>query len=583
MRFTRWDQVANEDATNALVTELALRHISSVEHAAGHEVAALIQRRDFRALCSYELRYTDLSLEDSRNLRQALAFFQKRSDVKIPGVDKRAVALSKFLEAEALCKETNTLLKCVRSGGAQLLPRVEAVLYHARRKISDILGRVPSYSELKVRFGPGATTQLRKREASPRSKLGQTFTCSEELLPVARCCLQELQGWSTYADRDPASMAVELHHGRLSFVPKNAKTDRTVLVEPALNTMFQLGIGEYMARRLQRSGIDITDQTRNQRLAKVGSSTGALATLDLSSASDTVARELVYDLLPLDWAHMLSRFRTGTVKLPNGSLLRQEKFSSMGNGFTFPLETLIFYGLAYGSCVESCENTLDERSDFVHFLTVYGDDIIVPTEAYEVLTQTLLVCGFLPNREKSFSSGPFRESCGKDYFLGTDIRPFYLKGPLSGEAAFTLHNYYVRTGRLDFANHVLGWIDASLHLFGPDGYGDGHLLGEHRRVTKPSQVSRGYGGYLFDTFTWKPRKSFRVYKHERVLPSYTVYASPPASQLWVARRSVYLGRVRRRTFDLSPGGASFGYERGELWHTVPQTSGYKRISVYTLG
>lgn len=577
MRFTRWDQVATSEATDAFVTTLALKHLEGVCHPSRDVLATAIRGRDYGTLCSYEPDYADLSAEDARNIRQALGFFTKRSDASIPGVDKRKVAQAKFMEAEALCLDTNRRIRQSRAGEYRFSPDVAVVQYHAQRLIAEILGRVPLMSELRPVFGPGATTTTTRRDASPRSKLGGALACSEELRPIARCCLAELQGW--VKDPNLAERNLAVMPGKLSFVPKSAKTDRTVLVEPVLNGMFQMALGRHIADRLRRRGVDITDQTRNQTLAWLGSVNGALATLDLSSASDTIAKELVYDLLPIDWAHHLSRFRTGTAKLPGGQLLRLEKFSSMGNGFTFPLETLIFYAIAWGACMVT---HAWREVDFLASLSVYGDDIIVPTKSYALLVESLQALGFIPNKDKSFSSGPFRESCGKDYFSGIDIRPFYLKGPLSGELVFVLHNYYVRTGRPEFGAIVLGWLDATLHLFGPDGYGDGHLIGDHPRPLKPKLKARGFCGYTFDAFVWKSRKSYRSYQNEHVLPSYTIYASPPPNKLWVPRTSSYLGRSRRVSLDISSKKGSFGYERGELWYTVPQTDGYKRISIYVL-
>jgi hypothetical protein len=113
--------------------------------------------------------------------------------------------------------------------------------------------------------------------------------------------------------------------------------------------------------------------------------------------------------------------------------LKYEKFSSMGNGYTFELETLIFWGLCMGVCRE-----LELEPSQV---LVYGDDIVVPVAAYELLSEVLTFCGFTLNSKKSFGSGPFRESCGKDYFLGADVRPFFLKEiPYEIETLFRLCN-----------------------------------------------------------------------------------------------------------------------------------------------
>jgi hypothetical protein len=52
---------------------------------------------------------------------------------------------------------------------------------------------------------------------------------------------------------------------------------------------------------------------------------------------------------------------------------------------------------------------------------VYGDDIIVPVEYVFAVVSRLEAFGFKVNKNKSFWSGYFRESCGKDYYEGTDV------------------------------------------------------------------------------------------------------------------------------------------------------------------
>ena len=189
-----------------------------------------------------------------------------------------------------------------------------------------------------------------------------------------------------------------------------------------------------MRDRLRRFGIDLSSQERNKNLARIGSLTKALATLDLSSASDMISIELVYHLLPIEWVFFLKYFRTPVVEY-QGNRHVLEKFSSMGNGFTFPLESLIFYALAI-SCVE--------EKELFDCVSVYGDDIIIPVKYYDTLVQVLTCCGFSVNKSKSFKNGPFRESCGGDYYEGIDIRPVYLKDRLSGFDAFRLHNFFSR-------------------------------------------------------------------------------------------------------------------------------------------
>jgi hypothetical protein len=127
-------------------------------------------------------------------------------------------------------------------------------------------------------------------------------------------------------------------------------------------------------------------------------------------------------LLPHEWFERLDLCRS-KVGFLDGKWLRYEKFSSMGNGYTFELETLIFWSLAI-SCVQLLGLNPFE-------VIVYGDDIIVPSLAYDYLIEVLTFCGFTANSSKSFREGPFRESCGKDFYNGHEVRPFFQKESLS--------------------------------------------------------------------------------------------------------------------------------------------------------
>jgi hypothetical protein len=520
--------------------------------------------------------------------RQALAFFQKVEHLEI-GVDKEEVAFGKFLEAEELCKESNAVFRAVRRGEFQFSQRVAGVLHSAQQKIARVLGRVPSIGELNLRFGPGATRGTKRKDASVRRKLAERLQCSEDLFPAASYVLEEmppLVDIHSVLDRTDedghewSRVELEVIPAKLSFVPKNAKTYRSICSEPGLNVIVQAGYGAWMAKRLAAFGVDIRDQTVNQRRAKEGSLTGALATLDLSSASDTISREIVYELLPLDWAVALNRARSSKVLLPTGQVLRQEKFSSMGNGFTFPLETLIFWGLASACCSKEKD------------ATVYGDDIIVPSNVYPLLVEVLVAVGFEVNLKKSYATGLFRESCGKDYVLGTDVRPYYPRGWVSGQSLFVLHNFYVRRGDLERAERVLKFIHPALQIFGPDGFGDGHLLGDHPRRRPLKYDLRGYCGYFFDTYVTRTSKdAVPLERGEYVVSLYSIYRRSaedweflPLVQKGMSSGDPYWLKYQHRglgTCGPAPLPLPEGKD-GVKALPLPGVAGYKKITVYTL-
>nr|APG77271.1 hypothetical protein [Wenling levi-like virus 4] len=593
MTIMSWNEVYSTEKTNELCENLARFHlneaesnyigVSAEEDETIRKIRSYINNSDFDRLVNFEWKPISGGPLYCYHVSQCLAFYQKREDIDL-GISKEESAWIKFKQAEDLCKESNDIFRASHQGRFHFGSDVESVFYSAQRKIADVLGDVPELSELNLRFGPGATTQIIKQEASPRAKLGKTFACSEEFTSNATASMEELQGW-IFSDEnsDSASVLLEIHPAKLSFVPKTAKTNRAIAVEPSLNTMFQLGIHDYLTTRLKRFGIDLSDQTLNQRLAREGSLTGELATLDLSSASDTISDGLVSSLLPIDWYTFLSTYRTGTVEY-KGEQFKLQKFSSMGNGFTFALETLIFFALAK-ACTESGET-----------VSVYGDDIIIPSHRYALLTKVLRAAGFLPNEKKSFASGPFRESCGKDYYKGIDIRPVFVKNRISGADAFTLHNYYVRSMQPDAATIVLSYLSPEFLLWGPDGYGDGHLIGPHQQHLKRALKERGYCGYTFESYTWCSRKKFLRSPGDHVWPSYSIYASPPREGLPGISREVYLQLPlgnRRNTskdecqfhYDTCPPATVYRKQRDGtslMGNTVPGVKGYKRISIYTL-
>jgi hypothetical protein len=157
-------------------------------------------------------------------------------------------------------------------------------------------------------------------------------------------------------------------------------------------------------------------------MAKTSSVTREFATLDLSNASDTVCRNLVKILLPPTWFESLDDLRSKAT-LIEGRWVHLEKFSSMGNGFTFELETLIFASLCCATL-----RKLGRAGTLGSDVFVFGDDIIVPTVIVREVIAVLRFSGFELNEEKSFfGDEPFRESCGGDYYDGFPVRPFYLK------------------------------------------------------------------------------------------------------------------------------------------------------------
>lgn len=207
---------------------------------------------------------------------------------------------------------------------------------------------------------------------------------------------------------------------RCCFVPKTTKTSRMVCVEPNINMFAQLGLGSILESRLKAYfNIDIATQPEvNRRLAKGASIDGSYATIDLSSASDSISLRLCEYLLPKWFFELLLALRSRTTEIA-GSKVPLFMVSTMGNGFTFPLQSILF-----SSIVRAVNrNTGNRELDF----SVFGDDIICRTSCAKQVLAVLETLGFIPNPDKTFIEGPFRESCGADWFNGQPVRPVFIK------------------------------------------------------------------------------------------------------------------------------------------------------------
>jgi hypothetical protein len=487
-------------------------------------LSKLVEEKRFVELVNYQFDYSaDFSVRDFTLARQIHALFHKQEWMDL-GLEPQKKAEQKFWEMEKRCSVTNESIDSCR-----LSADVWRVIHLARREIKRNLGGVPSVERLKISFGPGATTNVKGRVASPRAKLNARLACSRDMLPVVGRFLAEAPlwawhqsglpcgGWEKLPDSETDLLIypdVEVHPGKLTYVPKDARTMRPIVVEPILNGFIQKGVGNYMkSRMLLKSNLDLTDQTRNQGLAMKGSIDGSLATIDLSSASDTVSWSVVRLLLPEPWFEFLAELRTGEV-LDDRKVVELNKFSSMGNGFTFELESLLFYSLT-----KACAELLNVEGD----ISTFGDDIICPTQVYTLLAEVLTELGFLVNSEKSFTAGPFRESCGADWFKGKSIRPYYGKKPWCERTLYTFHNFAVRNCEHELAAFLLSRTNPTLRLFGPDGYGDGHLVGSYNLRQNRKLKRNGWEGGFFDTYSLRPRRLKKRYDSDWVYPSYSVY------------------------------------------------------------
>jgi len=377
-------------------------------------------------------------------------------------IDPKVNARLRFEKAELMCRLTNKRLRHHRNYPNRPLDKkvgAHAILHRMRSKIWKWLDSSPDLQDVvdRARHGPGGNLSTGRPYSTPYYKfrgdfgsykvgrgahaLARAAIVTNDSWRQAICCEANGVKWrESHLVSYPQSLNWEtidarlelVDYNKVTFVPKDAFTERAIAIEPDLNIYLQLGVGAVIRERLKKAGCNLNDQTRNHALAWLGSIEHSWCdpvTIDLSMASDTVSYELVKEVLPPDWFSLLNRLRSPQGRKADGTVINWAKFSSMGNGYTFELESLIFYALA-----QSVQDELGVTDFFrengqhaYEYVGVYGDDIIIPAICYPKLEAMLRYLGFQVNWDKSFIAGPFRESCGKDWWNGRDVRPVFLR------------------------------------------------------------------------------------------------------------------------------------------------------------
>jgi len=391
--------------------------------------------------------------------------------MKLPCSDSRvAAAFDGFMECELdVIRSTGRLLGNARI--VQAYQRVSALLF--RSIFSQIANRLYS-GEYMPKHGPGSTAdrivgnhKYGIREWSLR--LEEEFPFMEHLsssfgLAIANLeCVDVREPWN----ERPV---------RVITVPKTLKTPRIIAIEPSYMQFMQQAVLEMIVEETNRDYIlkpllSSLDQIPNQEMAKIGSLSGELATLDLSEASDRVSNQHVRLMLSrwplLDRAVQATRSRKADV--PGYGLHHLSKFASMGSALCFPFESMVFLTVVFMGIEQELMHplTMKDIKSFHGKVRVYGDDIIVPTEYTRSVVDLLEAFGFKVNQRKSFWNGKFRESCGKEYYNGHDVSitrvrrmlPKQRKHVEELESTVSLRNQLYLAGLWKTVNYLDGVIE----------------------------------------------------------------------------------------------------------------------------
>jgi hypothetical protein len=406
----------------------------------------------------------DPSIDAILAIRQLTLLFSK---ISLPCSDARIrKAMAGYVECELDVRSGDRSLS---SRDLRDFRRVSSLLF--ARAFTDIDRKVFA-GEAVPKHGPGATADSLRGNGKYRQSTWPRRL--EEILPSGEFLLPN---WRFYDQLQ----AVDIHEPgsekpvKVITVPKTMKTPRIIAIEPtamqyAQQSVLALILESHSKDDFLRRIIGFDDQKPNQLMAQIGSREGTLATLDLSDASDRVSNQLVREMLsPWPWLHKaVDASRSRKADVPGHGVIRLAKFSSMGSALCFPIEAFVFTTLIFIGIERELNTHLDRKAlyAFSDSVRIYGDDLIIPSRFVRSVKDTLETFGSRVNVHKSFWTGKFRESCGKDFYDGSDVSVVRVrhKFPTSRKHATEIISLVSLRNQLYFAGYwsTCEWLDREI-------------------------------------------------------------------------------------------------------------------------
>lgn len=325
------------------------------------------------------------------------------------------------------------------------------VLFEVRGELSTLVDSGDRFTLSRIaknlQVGPGSSSGLKSDPGFYSRLCSSRITFSSSLV-------QQL--YRTCTLTSPLTRAAELKR-RSQFedivgiqavavaVPKTNETSRFIATQPSGNMACELSIHAEISHILKTDyDIDLeVQQFLNRDLAQMGSmqcSRGEkrswnFCTEDLTNASDYPVASLHQVLQPeTRLAQLIGVLRCTHISLGRGyGVIQKHMVSTMGNGMTFSLMTLILSTIVKVLYVRAGLPLYDTFNGVKKkTFAVYGDDIIVDKSVVASLRLCLDRLGFEVNKAKSYNTGFFRESCGGDYYFGRNVRPVFIENLETG-------------------------------------------------------------------------------------------------------------------------------------------------------
>lgn len=377
-----------------------------------------------------DVDFSDLSIlsrkwEDKESFDEGFLYnILRKLDIEVEGVDPEQNALDKFLQLEKRTRALNKMYsdEFRHSDGSHRLFNYwrNAVHRLCQLRVFTIKPRLTSGAGISFKRGGSAIEYLNER--TPITKNLRDWLLSKEILhedPLFR------SNRAKFESREIAEFS------ELMFVPKQWNTHRSIELQPKFALTWQCGLADYFAAILDSIGNSTrTGNTRHRELAWEGSMFKTYATIDLTSAGESIPREAArlfpHEIMMWLRATRMEHIRiNGTVSALGSDVHETQMLAGSGNGYQFTMETILFYTLIHAAI----EITHDKVYDIGSLpISVYGDDIIVKDDYADVALRALRAMGFMPNMDKTFyGSHGFRESVGAEFFNGEDVRAFNIK------------------------------------------------------------------------------------------------------------------------------------------------------------